>query len=925
MKTAIRIFVSSTFKDLDIEREMLIKGVFPKVKAYALDKGISLYFVDLRWGITSYNSLEIIKSCLDEIDNCAPYFIGILGNRYGYVPSDINGLELDNIEQYKNKSITEMEITYGVFNRIEKNHSIFAIKEAVSYDEMIRLNIDDSDALEVENSIKKLESLKEKTKLYCQENNIPYFNNYSDINDLCDFFYDELIKIVDRIADEIGDITEFKQTNYINNNLEKVFKNNYMFEYITRALNTNYNKLVIYGNYFEGKTTLLNHYFSLKDNKIIINLAADETLCDINNLYKYLASKFSLKSNEISDVNNYLKEYRGEKLYIVINDTNLINEIDNGNLLRSFPNDISDDVVIIASTNSYTQASSLILYDYYLINHKEFDTFIFAEEYLEFICKKFGKDIPGEVKEFLRTTPLCRYPASARIILDHFIHQKDLSQYSYLKSCNNLKDFYSILIEFTRTRNTYLSYVILLILRIYEIPIDLDTLYEITDSIDGKEKLYITLNKFTFNKAVNEIFSLITYHNGKISLANGYVKTAIDRNVEKNSNAIFKYLSDVVVFYQKNRFVDLVLHNRQLTKTEEKECYYHFFNYYYHKFDEKTGNFYDITKVILNVNVIKFLAKNNCYYWEDCLKLLYKLSNDLKFKEGSVIPDKLILNMARNEELSTNELKFLYKSLVSISQYFEAEEFAEYYNLIEPNNNEFNDIFKNLNILMCGSNFEYAIELINTINFNKYSVLQNKLIIQKILLLFFYLEDREKVEYYLNKYKEVIDKEDSVLMLFEGYLNANLNKKTSYIHMATKLSDIENNTEIEFISNMVMYKCELVNKDIDINQFYSKATDILYRNQAQLLNHSHLAYKFYQYICTYCSIYLYELNNKEEFIKILISIKNKNFQTIVKMMEIVASSKLKGQLNCLYEEVSKNYSDFIYFNLIMKMLNDISN
>ena len=33
MKTGIKIFVSSTFKDLQIERELLVKGVFPKAKA----------------------------------------------------------------------------------------------------------------------------------------------------------------------------------------------------------------------------------------------------------------------------------------------------------------------------------------------------------------------------------------------------------------------------------------------------------------------------------------------------------------------------------------------------------------------------------------------------------------------------------------------------------------------------------------------------------------------------------------------------------------------------------------------------------------------------------------------------------------------------------------------------------------------------
>jgi hypothetical protein len=42
--------------------------------------------VDLRWGITSEQTTEgnTINVCLSEIDRCRPYFIGVLGNRYGW-------------------------------------------------------------------------------------------------------------------------------------------------------------------------------------------------------------------------------------------------------------------------------------------------------------------------------------------------------------------------------------------------------------------------------------------------------------------------------------------------------------------------------------------------------------------------------------------------------------------------------------------------------------------------------------------------------------------------------------------------------------------------------------------------------------------------------------------------------------------------
>ena len=29
---------------------------------------------------------QVIRTCLEEIDKCRPYFIGIAGERYGYVP-----------------------------------------------------------------------------------------------------------------------------------------------------------------------------------------------------------------------------------------------------------------------------------------------------------------------------------------------------------------------------------------------------------------------------------------------------------------------------------------------------------------------------------------------------------------------------------------------------------------------------------------------------------------------------------------------------------------------------------------------------------------------------------------------------------------------------------------------------------------------
>jgi tetratricopeptide (TPR) repeat protein len=130
----LRIFLSSTFRDFGEERDLLVKRVFPALRARLKDRFVELVDVDLRWGITAEEAErgEVLPICLAEIDRSRPYFIGMLGERYGWVPPP-DGYAPDLLERQPwlkkyqgSKSVTELEILHGVLkNKRMKSRAFF--------------------------------------------------------------------------------------------------------------------------------------------------------------------------------------------------------------------------------------------------------------------------------------------------------------------------------------------------------------------------------------------------------------------------------------------------------------------------------------------------------------------------------------------------------------------------------------------------------------------------------------------------------------------------------------------------------------------------------------------------------------------------------------------------------------------------------
>jgi len=103
-----RIFVSSTFSDLKVERNALQKYVFPRLRELCMQHGCRFQAIDLRWGVSEEAGLDqqTVKICLQEIKLCQkttprPNFIVLLGDRYGWrpLPAEIPEAEYEEIER----------------------------------------------------------------------------------------------------------------------------------------------------------------------------------------------------------------------------------------------------------------------------------------------------------------------------------------------------------------------------------------------------------------------------------------------------------------------------------------------------------------------------------------------------------------------------------------------------------------------------------------------------------------------------------------------------------------------------------------------------------------------------------------------------------------------------------------------------------
>ena len=174
-RNLIRVFLSSTFRDMTKEREHLNKVIFPEIRRAYHERGVEFSAIDLRWGITEdeVNKGDVITICLEEIDRCKPFFLGFLGERYGWAPAKgdvryyerlIERFPVTETSLVEGLSVTEMEILHGVLESEGRVKASFYQRDAELTEELARGEAREIYFEEDEAALEKLNRLKRRIR-----------------------------------------------------------------------------------------------------------------------------------------------------------------------------------------------------------------------------------------------------------------------------------------------------------------------------------------------------------------------------------------------------------------------------------------------------------------------------------------------------------------------------------------------------------------------------------------------------------------------------------------------------------------------------------------------------------------------------------------------------------------------------------------
>lgn len=647
----IRVFISSTFRDMQDERDYLMKRTFPKLRKLAAERDVTLTELDLRWGITEEESKsgKVVEICLREIENSIPFFIGIIGNRYGWVPEkkdlDSNVTErFNDVNNYleQHLSVTEMEMQFGVLAREEDMHAYFYIKEQEEKDKQ--------DYPEM------LERLKEEVRASRYPANT--YSSPEDLSQQVEHAFSSLLnKLFPKV--EMSDLEKERigQRAFMNQLCMNYIEDKRYYNALEEWLNDKDNShLVITGASGLGKSALIANWIKkIQQEEQCLELVYTFVgqgygTGDIVNLMAYINKEICEKYQLKNTLNEYRKSFRNTEMCL----SNTLNLIQNSNRRLLIIVDGIDHIIghanCILFESDFIKIKILITKSDKRIedvrfpkNTKQIELRNLNKENKRLLVTKylrsFGKSLTSDQLERIVCNPntdntlllrnlldeliCCGYYETLDSLIDNYIYQVDIVGFYQKLLSEYEKDFTQDIVQ--------------------------KTLSIIALSENGLEENEIigsmNLKPIEWSQLFNRLYNNFQMPLGEIAYANTYIYNAVRS----------RYLDNNEVFEQKCRRMLIDMLSQLDTNHAKKELAFQLM------ITERSDELHNL---LLNLNCLKVLSSKLVIYWEKLLSSSkYSLSDYKPLFEnysGNDISELLEIIIHLCEEMDSPDSMLIY-------------------------------------------------------------------------------------------------------------------------------------------------------------------------------------------------------------------------------------------------------------------------
>jgi TIR domain/Carboxypeptidase regulatory-like domain/Domain of unknown function (DUF4062) len=207
----IRVFVSSLLRDLQGERDYLNRFTFPRLRQLCDSRNVILEVVDLQWGVAEEDPSQesVLRHSLEELQRSRPYYIGLIGERYGRaveaVSSDLlarwelltDCQQRPNVRSLSEMSTTELEIVFGVLtDEAMRGRGFFYVRDPRSIDSDAQRR---EDLAQSAQDAQKMEDLKRSIRDFAKQGVCQLHENYRNTEELGEWILDDFRQLIDKL------------------------------------------------------------------------------------------------------------------------------------------------------------------------------------------------------------------------------------------------------------------------------------------------------------------------------------------------------------------------------------------------------------------------------------------------------------------------------------------------------------------------------------------------------------------------------------------------------------------------------------------------------------------------------------------------------------------------------------------------------